>query len=146
MTSGRWALTSKRRTQSGLFYLEALIAIVLLAILLVPAMQALSSSQLQTSAGLAERQLALRNLMEDVLRRPYEELEAATVGDNSSTSIKTAYSDASGAVNRRVVVFYRCNTTTNALTASYTGLVRVKVYYEADGANSGIETLSGKWW
>ncbi len=136
------------RKESGFSYVEILLAMVLLLILLVPAMDALSSGLMGSVVPQAEREARLREKMEEVLSRPYSELRAATyvAGGNSDTAIKTAYADASGATNRRLVIFYRCNTTTHALSSADTGLIRVKVYYQADGDAAAMETLVGQWW
>ncbi len=132
---------------TGFSYIETLLALVLLMVLLVPAMDALSSALQGSATSAPERALRLREKMEDVLSRPYSELYAATSFLDTTTTIKTAYSDPAGSANRRVVVFYRCTTTTaHSLTMSNTGLIRVKVYFEADGSSNALETLVGYWW
>ncbi len=132
---------------AGFSYVETLLALILLMILLVPAMNALSSALQGSATSVPERALSLREKMEDVLSRPYSELYAATSISDTTSTIKTAYSDPAGTANRRVVVFYRCTTTTaHALTTSNTGMLRVKVYFEADGSNNALETLVGRWW
>ena len=57
-----------------------------------------------------------------------------------------AYSDAAGAPDRRVVVLYRYDVATKALSSNDTGLLYVNTYYEAEGAANGLSTLVGRWW
>ena len=56
------------------------------------------------------------------------------------------FSDATGVTDRRVVVFYRYDVATNALSANDTGLLLVSVYYETDGSGNALNTLAGRWW
>jgi len=141
---------SRRTSQFGFSYAEVLLSVVLLAILLVPALQALNAgiTGSSVSTGLAARELHLRSKMEEVLSKPYPVLyaETAVSGGNTATSVSTHYSDASGATDRRVVVFYRFDATTNALSANDTGLLYVNIYYEAEGSANALNTLVGRWW
>jgi len=134
--------------QRGFSYAEVLLSVVLLAVLLGPALQALSSGISGNSAALAARQLNLRNKMEDVLSTPFGALYAETTlsGGNTATSVSANFSDAAGTSNRRVVVFYRYDVASNALSANDTGLLLVSVYYEADGNGGALTTLVGRWW
>ena len=134
--------------QRGFSYAEVLVSVMLLAILLVPAMQALNTAIIGGSSNVAARQLNLRNKMEEVLSKTYNMLYAETKlsGGNTTTSVSTNYSDASGTSGRRVVVLYRFDTSTNALSASDTGVLYVSVYYEAEGSASALNTLVGRWW
>lgn len=134
--------------QRGFLYAEVLLSVVLLAVLLVPALQALSSGIAGNPAALAVRQLNLRNKMEDVLSKPFGTLYAETYlsGGNTTTSVSTNLSDTAGAVNRRVVVLFRYDVNTNALSANDTGLLYLSVYFEADGSGSALNTLVGRWW
>lgn len=137
-----------RSLQRGFYYAEVLFSAALLAILLVPALQALNTAIAGNSNGLAASQLNLRSKMEEVLSKPFSQIYAETylVGGNTTTSVSTSFSDAPGASGRRLVVFYRFDAATNALSANDTGLVRVSVYFEADGSAGAIETLASKWW
>jgi type II secretory pathway pseudopilin PulG len=134
--------------QGGFSYVEVLLSIILLAILLVPAMQALNSAIAGGSSDVAARQLNLRNKMEEVLSKPYKLLydETSKTGGNTITSISTSLSDAAGSANRRAVAIYRYDTTSNALSASDTGVLFVSVYYEAEGSTNALNTLVGRWW
>lgn len=134
--------------QRGFSYAEVLLSVILLATLLVPAMQSLNSAISGGSSGLAVKQLNLRNKMEEVLSKPYGTLYAITSasGGNTTSSISASLSDASGAVDRRVATIYRYDTTTNALSATDTGVLYVSVYYEAEGSANALNTLVGRWW
>jgi len=141
-------LKSSYSNQRGFSYAEVLLSVILLAILLVPAMQALNSAISGGSSGVTAKQLNLRNKMEEVLSKTYNKLYAETslTGGNTTTSVSANYSDAAGATDRRVVVLYRYNTTTNALSATDTGVLYVRVYYEAEGSANALNTLVGRWW
>jgi hypothetical protein len=137
-----------RHLQAGFSYVEVLLSVMLLAILLVPALQAMSAGIAGSGSSIANRQLRLRAKMEEVLSSPFGELYADTylVGGNTVTSVSAAQSDAPGATDRRVVVLYRCDPLTNALSSNDTGLLYVNVYYEADGSAGALSTLAGRWW
>jgi len=132
----------------GFSYVEVLLSVVLIAVLLVPAMQSLNAAISGSSSNIAARQLNLSNKMEEVLSKPYSTLYAVTSasGGNTATSISSSLSDASGAANRRAVTIYRYDTTSNALSATDTGVLSVSVYYEAEGNTNGLNTLVGQWW
>ena len=134
--------------QLGFFYAEVLLSVILLAILLVPALQALNTGILNNSSSLPARQLSLQSKMEEVLAQPFRDLYAETylTGGNTSTSVSINFSDVSGASSRRVVVLYRYDAVTNAISSNDTGLLYVSVYYEADGSRSALNTLAGRWW
>ena len=139
-----------RLIQRGFSYAEVLLSVVLLAILLVPALQALNTGIAGSAGatGLSQRQLSLRSKMEEVLSTPFSQLYAQTYlgGGNTTTSVSTSFSDASGALDRRVVVFYRFDAATNALSTNDTGLLYVNIYYEAEGSANSLNTLAGRWW
>lgn len=141
-------LKASHSRQCGFSYAEILLSIMLLAILLVPAMQALNTAILGSTSNLAARQLALRSKMEEVLAKPFRALYAETylTGGNTATSVSTNFSDASGSADRRNVVLYRYDASTKALSTNDTGLLYVSVYYEAEGDASALNTLVGRWW
>ena len=143
------AAVMKGLDQCGLSYVEVLLSVVLLAILLVPALQALQSGIAGgQSSSLAARQLTLRAKMEEVVAKPFYDLykETYLAGGNTTTSVSAAFSDAAGAANRRVVVLYRYDASAKAISSNDTGLVFVSVYYEADGSANALNTLAGRWW
>ena len=146
------ATTSPIRTRSplrsgatGLAYIEVIVALVVVVIALVPALNAmqLGLRGSQWLGAIAVRDTSLRGKMEEVMARPFDTLNAETFlsGGNTTTSVSTALSDAAGA-ERRIVILYR--TDGSAVSASDTGLVRVRVAYEAGG--TALETLRSKWW
>ncbi len=141
---------SRRPAHRGFSYAEVLLSVMLLAILLVPAMQALSTAISGSTNNVGARQLALRSKMEAVLSRPFSALyaETALVGGNTLTSVSPNFSDTAGATDRRIVVLYRYDPATNALSPTDTGVLFVSVYYEdetEDSANA-LNTLAGRWW
>jgi hypothetical protein len=118
---------------------------VLVVVALVPALQALQTSVRgsQVIGAAASRDMLLRAKMEEVLGKPFDTLNAETflTGGNTTTSVSAALSDAAGA-ERRIVILYR--TDGSAVSASDTGLVRVRIAFEAGG--TALETLRSKWW
>jgi hypothetical protein len=145
MSTGHARRRCGQRRIGGLAYVEVLVALVLVATALVPALEALQSSvrsgPVLTSA--AARDAQLRAKMEEVLSLPFETLNAETflAGGNTTSSVSSALSDAAGA-DRRVVILYRSDG--SALSAADTGLVRIRVAYEAGGV--ALETMKSKWW
>jgi hypothetical protein len=134
--------------QRGFSYAEVLLAIMLLVILLVPALQAMDNAIAGSGANLAGRQLALRSKLEEVLSKPFGTLYGETYfpGANTVSSISTNLSDATGATDRRVVVLYRFDAATNALSSADTGLLYVSAYFESETSASALNTLVGRWW
>lgn len=135
--------------QRGFSYVEILLSVVLLAVLLVPALEALQSAVAgNQNAALAGRELALQDKMERVLARPFAELYAQTyaAGGNTPTSVSVSLSDSAGAPARRNVVLYRYDAAAAAPSAADTGLLAVTVYYESEGADRALSTLVGRWW
>ena len=135
--------------QAGFYYAEVVVSVLLLAILLVPALQALTTAVVGNQAGtLTARQLRLQSKMEEVLAQPFAALYAETYlpGGNNSSSVNPTFSDAIGTPDRRVVLLYRYDSNAQALSTSDTGLLYVAVYYQADGANTALTTLKGRWW
>jgi Tfp pilus assembly protein PilV len=129
----------------GLAYVEVLVALVLVAVALVPALQALQVGVLGSAvaADASSRDSALREKMEQVLALPFATLYAETyvAGGNTTSSVSDALSDPAGA-DRRIVIVYR--TDGSAVSSSDTGLLRVRVAWQAGG--TALETLKAKWW
>lgn len=134
--------------QRGFSYVEVLVSVILLAVLLVPALQALQSGIRDgATPSMAARPPLLRAKMEEVLSNPFPELYAATyVAGANTTGVDATFSDTVGATDRRVVVLYRYDVSTKALSAGDTGLLYVSVYYSADGSANALTTLAGRWW
>lgn len=131
-----------RSANAGLAYIEVMVALVLAVMALVPALSAMQTSTRGSAAlgSIAARDALLREKMEDVLAKPFDTVNAVA-GGNTTTSVSTALSDPSGP-DRRIVILYR--TDGSALSSSDTGLVRVRVAWEAGG--TALETLKSKWW
>jgi type II secretory pathway component PulJ len=137
------------KAQRGFSYVEILLSVVLLAVLLVPALEALQSAIAgNANAALVSRHLALQDKMERVLSRPFADLYTQTYapGGNTTTSVSASLSDAVGTPARRNVVLYRYDASAAALSAADTGLVFIAVYYENEPADRALTTLVGRWW
>jgi prepilin-type N-terminal cleavage/methylation domain-containing protein len=134
--------------QHGFSYVEVLVSVALLAVLLVPALQALQSGISDAATpSMAARPQLLRAKMEEVLSRPFPDLYAATyVAGANTTGINATYSDDAAAADRRLVVLYRYDGSAKTLSAGDTGLLYVSVYYSADGSANAFTTLAGRWW
>lgn len=130
--------------EGGLAYIEVMVALVLVVMALVPALNALQTDTRGAPAlvAIAARDALLRAKMEEVLAKPFDTVNAETflAGGNTTTSVSTALSDPAGP-DRRIVILYRTDGT--ALSSSDTGLVRVRVAFEAGGI--ALETLKSKW-
>ena len=137
------------KAQRGFSYVEILLSVVLLAVLLVPALEALQSAIAgNANAPLVRRHLGLQDKMERVLSRPFADLyrETYAAGGNTTTSVSVSLSDAVGTPERRNVVLYRYDASVKALSAADTGLVFIAVYYENEPADRALTTLVGRWW
>lgn len=132
----------------GFAYVEVLLSVVLLAVLLVPAMQALESGIAAIPASAASPELTgLQAKMEEVLAAPFSKVYGETYlpGANTTTFASAAFSDPAGAPQRKLVVIYRYDVATRLLAAADTGLAYVSVYYEASGTAGALNTLIGRW-
>ena len=133
-----------RSRQRGLSYVEVLIAVVIVAVCLVPALDALrdgmSASATQRSHAVNQQRLKTR--MEEVLANRFATLDAAAMaaGNNPSTTA-AAYTDAAGSADRLLVTLYRYDG--SAPTSSDSGLLWVKVAIE--GSNLSLDTLKSRW-
>lgn len=140
-----WAMTKMRPSQ-GLAYVEAVLATVLVAVLLAPALNALSIGLMGQAVinTQTSQTLALQSKLDEVLAKPYSELLAETtaVGGNTTTSISPTLSDPPGAP-RRIVTIYRTNGSDISVTD--TGLLRIRVVWEDAPADSGLAALRSKW-
>ena len=129
------------RCERGFAYLEVIVAIILIAVALIPALDALQSG-VQASSVLAEGNsvaLHLQEKMQIVIAEPLESLQRVVPASNPATT-PSAYSDASGSTNRRLVYLAHFDGATNAVTASASGLVWVKVMIEGSGHE--LQTLT----
>ena len=134
-----------RDGQSGITYVEVLIAAALIAVTLVPMMDAVRTASI--SAGVHE-DAAVQNLhlvatMEDVLTEPFASLEAAATAAGSESAL-TSYSDLAGSNNRRLVFLSlydgdNADTDDDPFTGTDQGLMWVRV--EVEDTAQAIETL-----
>lgn len=147
------ALPGKSKAQ-GFSYVEVLVATTLIAIALVPAINALQTGIQSTGIhqSLTIQHYQRLQKMEEIQAEPYANLlVAAKTATNKTTA--TSYSDASGASNRRLVYlalydadadpFTIIDPNTDLDNDLYTGstanLLWIRV--ETEGTAQGIETL-----
>jgi hypothetical protein len=138
-----------RRATRGFSYVEILLSLILLAVLLVPALESLQTAILgRPTVAAMPGTLALQSKMEQVLSVPFSKIYAETYvpGGNTKHSVSDTFSDASGTPDRKLVVIYRYNALTKTVSGVDTGLVLVSVYYEAEGPEGALATLAGRWW
>ena len=124
--------------QSGFSYMELLIATLLIAIMLVPALDAMQSG-IQGSAihnQLARNQYRMISKMEETLAVSYNKLlEQADLVADSKILIPPPYSDAAGTESRRLVFLARydgddADGDKDPFTGTDTGLLWVRVTIE----------------
>ncbi|MFK7816960.1 MAG: hypothetical protein AB8B92_11555 [Gammaproteobacteria bacterium] len=93
-----------KRAQTGFSYIEVLVVGILISVTLVPALEALQGAV--TGSELHERvttqQYHLRNKLEEVLAKSFDELDAAAIVAGDHTVV-TGFSDALGTSDRRLV-------------------------------------------
>lgn len=147
-------LTITSKPQQGFSYIEVLVAMMLIAITLVPAMDALQTGILSADIHqtLAVEHYARLKKMEGLQTEPFTNLlTAAKAVANSTTA--TSYSDAVGIANRSLVYIALYDADANPFTITdantdndndvYTGntanLLWVKVVTE--NSAQGLETL-----
>ncbi len=118
--------------QHGLSYIEVLIATIILAVSLVPAVEALRGgifgADVHQAAASDHYHLAAK--MESVLAEPYAALDAAAMAAGSETT-PSSYSDAAGTPRRRLVYLSRYDGDTTSFTGTDTGLLWVRAVIEA---------------
>lgn len=134
---------------AGFTYTEVLVAMVLIAAVLVPAVDALHGG-IRGSAVHSEQagqQMRLIGTMETVLAQSFEDLldAADTAGD--PTAIVAAYSDPPGTVNRCLVYLARydgddADSDGDPFTGTDDGLLWVRVAIE--GSVKSLESLIGR--
>ena len=92
--------------QSGVSYVEILIATLLISIALVPMMEALQPGLQgsQVNRLQSEQHFALKGKMESVLAEPFTDLDAAATAAGAAT-IATSYSDLSATVPHQLFIW-----------------------------------------
>lgn len=132
-----------RHRERGLSYVEVLIAVVMVAVCLVPALDALRDglSAADTQRLQVVNQQRLKARLEEVLANRFVTLDAAAMaaGNNPAASV-AAYSDAAGSADRLLVTLYRYDG--SGPTGSDSGLLWVKVAIE--GSSLSLDTLKSR--
>ena len=143
--------TGRLHRIAGLSYIEVLIAIALIMVTLVPAIEALGPAV--QSAGLHDsqtsRQYALHAKLEEVLAQPFSALDSEAQAINDHTVASTTYSDPSTESERCLVFLSRYDgddmdpADGNPFTGKDAGLVWIHV--ELEGTGYAIETLTSEY-
>lgn len=134
--------------QKGFSYVEVLIATVLIAITLIPALEAIQGALIGSGIheSLTTHHYLIIDKVEEVLAEPYSALVTAASAAGSST-VSTSYSDAPGTSNRRLVFLFgydadNADADNNPFTGVDDGLMWVRVEIESTG--QFLETLSSR--
>jgi hypothetical protein len=129
----------RARDCSGLSYVEVLVAVVLLAVFLLPVLESLQPAILGTSVSEThvQDQLRLQSRFEDVMSEPFSALEAAAAAAGSPTDA-TGYSDVAGTEDRLLVYIWAYDGDNddgdnNPFTGTDEGLLWVRVVTEDSG-------------
>ncbi len=98
-------MITRLEQQAGFSYVEVLVSMVLIAIMLVPAMDALRSGikSTEVQGNLSEQHDRLHDKMEFLMSESHNALVAAAEEAGDEQTISPTYSDASGTENRIVV-------------------------------------------
>lgn len=131
----------------GFSYVEVLVATVLIAIALVPAIDALQTGVQGSAAhvGFAVNNYRVLDKLEEILARPFADLEAeADAVADPNISIPPPYSDPAGTADRRLVYIARydgdnADADKNPFTGVDDGLLWIRV--RIDGTHYDVETL-----
>jgi type II secretory pathway pseudopilin PulG len=137
-----------RHRMAGLTYVEVLIATALIAITLIPAIEALKPAVQGMSIHEAQivRHYELAAMLEDVLATPFAELDAEAVIINDPAVASTTYSDLPAANNRRLVYLSRYDADNADGNGDFfdagmdAGLLWVRI--EIEGTDQAIESLT----
>lgn len=137
---------SRRRAEAGLSYVEVLVATLILAASLVPALDALKAGLdgMRIHEDLARERHHLMSKLEEVLADPFLTLSAVASASPSPTT-PTPYSDPVAAADRRLVYVFRydgddADGDGDPFTGVDSGLVWVRVAVQ--GTPHAIETLT----
>ena len=137
---------------AGFSYVEILTATVLIAVVLVPAMDALTPAI--NGSGIQQNRLVdyykLSGKMEDILGRPLSELETAATAAGSQTvassySDTVTYSDGRQIFRNVYLSWYdsdNADADNNPFTGTDAGLMWVRV--EIAGSGDALETLTSE--
>ena len=135
------------RAERGFLYVDVLVALLVLALCLPAALQALSAATRAASVerSAAARRNRLNDLMEQLLATPPAALDAAALAAGAA-AVPTSYSDAAGTPERRLVFITRYDADNadgdnNGFTGADAGLLWVRVTIEGAPAYA-VETLT----
>lgn len=145
--------TNSRKTgrrQQGLSYVEVLIATVLIATALVPAMDALRPAIQGASIheNTTLRHYAISGLFEELLARSFNELDTEAFAINDPATASVIFSDAPGSSDRRLVYLSRYDADNadgngNGFDGTDAGLIWIKVQIEA--TDFSVEGLTSQY-
>lgn len=128
--------------QAGLSYIEVLTAVVIIAISVIPATDALRNAMhVAASDGQATvNHYRMTSKMEEVLADPFSTASARAAG----TSTATSYSDTAGSTDRRLVFISRydgdnADADDDPFTGTEAGLLWVRV--EIEGTATALQAL-----
>ena len=136
------------KSLKGFSYIEVLVATVLIAVTLVPALQALegalAGSKIHEDSS--TQYYFLQSKLEETLAKSFDELNTAAVAAGSAT-VATNFSDAIGVSNRRVVYLSKydadnVDADNNPFTGVDDDLLWVRV--EIENTSLSFETLTNK--
>jgi len=144
-------LPRDRHRMAGLTYVEVLIATALIAVTLLPAIDALKPATQGMSIHEVHtvRHYALTALLEEVLARPFSELDAEAVAIGDPAVASANYSDPGGQANRRLVYLSRYDADNADSNNDFfdagmdEGLLWVRV--EIEGTSQAIESLTSSY-
>lgn len=146
---GERGLGARLHPDGGLSYLEVLVAVVLVAAALVPALEALRGGLVgaQVHADLATESYRLTGRMEEVLAEPFATLDAEALALGSPTTPSAVYSDPAGTPGRRLVYLSRydgdnADGDADPFTGVDGGLLRIRV--EIELGSHAVETLRAR--
>jgi len=130
------------RRQAGISYVETLLAVIVIAVSVVPATNALrggmDSAQADVQATVNHYQML--GMLEEVLAEPFSTVSAQAAG----LSVPTAYSDAAGSADRRLVYISgydgdNADADNDPFTGTDPDLLLVRV--EIEGTVNAIQSL-----
>ena len=144
----KFCLRTAKNYQTGFSYIEVLIATVLIAITLIPALEAIQGALVGSGIheSLTSHHYLLKDKTEEVLAEPFSALEDAATAAGGN-SVATSYSDSSGTPNRRLVFLFgydadNADADNDPFTGVDDGLIWVRVELESTG--QFLETLSSR--
>ena len=140
--------SASRGRSTGFSYMEVLVATLLLALTLVPALDALQPAVKGTGIHESEavRHFHLMAKLESVLAQPFGMLDDEALALSDPTLPSPNYSDASGANDRRLVYLSRYDADNadgdgDVFSGTDQGLLWIRI--ELEGTGKSIETLTG---